>query len=109
MTQTAILHRSTSDTAVTHAHTPEGALGQFLAFSWGDEVCHIEILLAQDIRPLEHPTDLVNATDQVLGVVRRHGVIVLMVFGALPDRLWILLDTPPRMPSADMDCLSSLA
>jgi purine-binding chemotaxis protein CheW len=64
-----------------------GASSEFLAFSLGDEVYGIDILMVQEIRGYEPVTKIANTPDFIKGVVNLRGVIVPVVDMRIKFRL----------------------
>lgn len=56
-----------------------GTSSEFLAFSLGDEVYGIDILMVQEIRGYEPVTKIANTPDFIKGVINLRGVIVPVV------------------------------
>jgi len=56
-----------------------GANSEFLAFTLGDEVYGIDILMVQEIRGYETVTKIANTPDFIKGVINLRGVIVPVV------------------------------
>jgi purine-binding chemotaxis protein CheW len=64
-----------------------GASSEFLAFSLGDEVYGIDILMVQEIRGYEPVTKIANTPDFIKGVINLRGVIVPVVDMRIKFRL----------------------
>jgi purine-binding chemotaxis protein CheW len=64
-----------------------GASSEFLAFSLGDEVYGIDILMVQEIRGYEPVTKIANTPSFIKGVVNLRGVIVPVVDMRIKFRL----------------------
>ncbi len=64
-----------------------GANSEFLAFSLGDEVYGIDILMVQEIRGYEPVTKIANTPDFIKGVINLRGVIVPVVDMRIKFRL----------------------
>jgi purine-binding chemotaxis protein CheW len=64
-----------------------GASSEFLAFSLGDEVYGIDILMVQEIRGYEPVTKIANTPNFIKGVVNLRGVIVPVVDMRIKFRL----------------------
>jgi purine-binding chemotaxis protein CheW len=64
-----------------------GANSEFLAFSLGDEVYGIDILMVQEIRGYEPVTKIANTPDFIKGVINLRGVIVPIVDMRIKFRL----------------------
>ncbi|NOS74727.1 MAG: chemotaxis protein CheW [Methyloglobulus sp.] len=56
-----------------------GASSEFLAFTLGEEVYGIDILMVQEIRGYETVTKIANTPDFIKGVINLRGVIVPVV------------------------------
>jgi purine-binding chemotaxis protein CheW len=64
-----------------------GTNSEFLAFSLGDEVYGIDILMVQEIRGYEPVTKIANTPDFIKGVINLRGVIVPIVDMRIKFRL----------------------
>jgi purine-binding chemotaxis protein CheW len=64
-----------------------GTSSEFLAFSLGDEVYGIDILMVQEIRGYEPVTKIANTPDFIKGVINLRGVIVPIVDMRIKFRL----------------------
>jgi purine-binding chemotaxis protein CheW len=64
-----------------------GASGEYLAFTLGDEVYGIDILMVQEIRAYETVTKIANTPDFIKGVINLRGVIVPIVDMRIKFRL----------------------
>lgn len=64
-----------------------GSSSEFLAFTLGDEVYGIDILMVQEIRGYEPVTKIANTPDFIKGVINLRGVIVPVVDMRIKFRL----------------------
>lgn len=74
--ETTLVSPLTLSPDTAHAATD---VREFLAFRLGNEEYGVDILRVQEIRSYEPPTRMVNAPEQILGVVNLRGVIVPIV------------------------------
>jgi purine-binding chemotaxis protein CheW len=71
-----------------------GASREYLAFTLGDEVYGIDILMVQEIRSYETVTKIANTPDFIKGVINLRGVIVPVVDMRIKFRLGNVDYTP---------------
>jgi purine-binding chemotaxis protein CheW len=64
-----------------------GTSSEFLAFTLGDEVYGIDILMVQEIRGYETVTKIANTPDFIKGVINLRGIIVPVVDMRIKFRL----------------------
>jgi purine-binding chemotaxis protein CheW len=98
--------------------TPPGSMGEYLAYSLGDEGFAVDILKVREIRGYEQPTRIAGAPPHVRGVIDLRGTIVPIVdmrihSGVANPRLddstvVIILDLGQRMIGMVVDGVSDV-